>query len=57
MTITELITMLETLRKAEGEVDVRVIGLDRYGEMDGTYCDPVLHPSEYDFDGYVLDCE
>lgn len=59
MTISELIAMLETLRETEGEVDVRVVGIDMYGEADGSYCDPELRRTEplESFDGYVLDCE
>lgn len=56
MLVSELIAMLEGLRQEQGEVDVRVDLIDRYGEADG-YADPRLVPTDpYDgFEGYVLE--
>lgn len=56
MLVSELIAMLEELRQEQGEVDVRVDLLDRYGEAVG-YADPHLVATDrYDgFEGYVLE--
>lgn len=56
MLVSELIAMLEGLREEQGEVDVRVDLLDRYGEAVG-YADPRLVATDpYDgFEGYVLE--